>query len=71
MFDKGTANLAIRLANIFTSLKPDHMDTVFQNTRQMQQSKADKVVAIEMMHVKLFEESYKLKRIGKSSEFEL
>jgi hypothetical protein len=70
-FDKSIANLALRLANIFTSLAPERLDAAFQNSREIQQSKADKVVAMEMMHVKSFEEAYKLNRIGKSSYFEL
>jgi hypothetical protein len=66
-FDKSIANLALRLANIFTSLAPERLDAAFQSICEIQQSKADKVVAMEMMHVKSFEEAYKLKRIGKSS----
>ncbi|CAG8125366.1 unnamed protein product [Penicillium salamii] len=60
-------NLALRLANIFTSLALDRLDAAFQSIREIQQSKADKVVAMEMMHVKSFEEAYKLNKIGKSS----
>lgn len=70
-FDKSIANLALRLANIFTSLAPECLDAAFQNICEIQQSKADKVVAMEMMHVKSFEEAYKLNRIGKSSYIEL
>ena len=66
-FDKSIANLALRLANMFTSLAPERLDATFQNIYEIQQSKADKVVAMEMMHVKSFEEAYKLNRIGKSS----
>ncbi|KAF4769194.1 hypothetical protein HAV15_008900 [Penicillium sp. str.  len=64
-------NLALRLANIFTSLTPERLDAAFQNTREIQHSKADKVVAMEMMHVKSYEEAYKLNSIGKSPDFEL
>ncbi|CAI7646692.1 unnamed protein product [Penicillium palitans] len=53
-------NLALRLANIFMSLVPERLDAAFQNTREIQLSKADRVVAMEMMHVKSFEEAYKL-----------
>ncbi|CAG8213573.1 unnamed protein product [Penicillium nalgiovense] len=53
-------NLALRLANIFMSLAPERLDAAFQNTREIQLSKADRVVAMEMMHVKSFEEAYKL-----------
>ncbi|KAJ5051288.1 hypothetical protein NUH16_003069 [Penicillium rubens] len=53
-------NLASRLANIFMSLAPERLDPAFQNTREIQLSKADRVVAMEMMHVKSFEEAYKL-----------
>ncbi|KAJ5340250.1 hypothetical protein N7541_009374 [Penicillium brevicompactum] len=56
-------NLALRLANLFTSLSLDRLDAAFQTIREIQQSKADKVVAMEMMHVKSFEEAYKLNRI--------
>ncbi|KAF4759636.1 hypothetical protein HAV15_005883 [Penicillium sp. str.  len=56
-------NLALRLANIFTSLALDRLDAAFQTIREIQQSKADNVVAMEMMHVKSFEEAYKLNRI--------
>jgi hypothetical protein len=71
VFDKSTANLALRLANIFTSLAAERLDAAFQNTREIQLSKADKVVAMEMMHVKTFEEAYKLNPTGKFSHFEL
>ncbi|CAG7949765.1 unnamed protein product [Penicillium salamii] len=64
VFDKSIANLALRLANIFTSLTPERLDAAFQNTREIQHSKADKVVAMEMMHVKSYEEAYKLNSIG-------
>ncbi|KAF3000595.1 hypothetical protein E8E15_000488 [Penicillium rubens] len=57
-------NLALRLANIFTSLTPERLDAAFQNTREIQHSKADKVVAMEMMLVKSYEEAYKLNSIG-------
>ncbi|KAJ5037136.1 hypothetical protein NUH16_005019 [Penicillium rubens] len=70
-FDMSIANLAFRLANIFTSLAPEHLYATFQNICEVQQSKADKVVAMEMMHVKSFEDAYKLNKIGKSSYFEL
>jgi hypothetical protein len=70
-FDMSIANLSLRLANIFTSLAPEHLYATFQNICEVQQSKADKVVAMEMMHVKSFEEAYKLNKIGKSSYFEL
>ncbi|KAI2698602.1 hypothetical protein CBS147354_9868 [Penicillium roqueforti] len=56
-------NLALRLAKIFTSLALDRLDAAFQTIREIQQSKADKVVAMEMMHVKSFEEAYKLNRV--------
>ncbi|CAI7655243.1 unnamed protein product [Penicillium palitans] len=56
-------NLAFRLANIFTSLAPEHLYATFQNICEVQQSKADKVVAMEMMHVKSFEDAYKLNKI--------
>ena len=71
VFDKSIANLALRLANIFTSLTPERLDAAFQNTREIQDSKADKVVTMEMMHIKSFEEAYKLNRIGKSPDSEL
>ncbi|KAI1829073.1 hypothetical protein DTO027I6_10002 [Penicillium roqueforti] len=57
-------NLGLHLANIFTSLAPERLDAAFQNTREIQLSKADKVVAMEMMHVKTFEEAYKLNPTG-------
>ncbi|CAG7969975.1 unnamed protein product [Penicillium salamii] len=53
-------NLALWLAKIFTSLAPERLDDAFQSIREIQLSKADKVVAMEMMHVKRFEEAYKL-----------
>ncbi|KAJ6163712.1 hypothetical protein N7497_003691 [Penicillium chrysogenum] len=53
-------NSALRLANIFMSLAPERLDAAFQNTREIQLSKADRVVAMEMMHVRSFEEAYKL-----------
>jgi hypothetical protein len=64
-------NLASRLANIFTSLAPEHLDAEFLNTCEIQLPKADKVVAMEMVYVKSFEKAYKLELIGKSSHFEL
>jgi hypothetical protein len=69
--DKRIAIFAWRLANIFTSFAPERLDAAFRNTNEIQQSKADKVVAIEMMHMKSFEEAYKLNRLGKCSYFEL
>ncbi|CAG7935627.1 unnamed protein product [Penicillium salamii] len=63
-FNTSTVNLALRLANIFTSLALDRLDAAFQTICEIQQSKADKVVAMEMMHVKSFEEVYKLNRIA-------
>ncbi|CAI7617444.1 unnamed protein product [Penicillium viridicatum] len=60
VFDKSIANLALHLAKIVTSLAPERLDAAFQNSREIQLSKADKVVAMEMMHVKTFEEAYKL-----------
>jgi hypothetical protein len=65
-----SANLALRLAKIFTILAPERLDAAFLNTREIRLSKADKVVAMEMMHVKSFEEAYKLNRIGKLSHFQ-
>ena len=65
------ANLALQLANIFTSLTAERLDDAFQDTHEIQLSKADKVVAMEMMHVKSFEEAYKLNHIGKFTHFEL
>lgn len=71
VFDVTIANLALRLANIFTSLTAERLDRAFQYTHELQLSKADKVVAMEMMHVKLFDEAYTLNRIGKFSHLEL
>ncbi|CAG8386352.1 unnamed protein product [Penicillium salamii] len=65
-FNTSTANLTLRLANIFTSLTLDRLDAAFQTICEIQQSKADKVVTIEMIHIKSFEEVYKLNRISKS-----
>jgi hypothetical protein len=56
-FDMSIANLALRLANIFTSLAPEHLDAEFLNTREIQLPKADKVVAMEMVYVKSFEKA--------------
>ncbi|KAJ5979263.1 hypothetical protein N7501_002605 [Penicillium viridicatum] len=39
---------------------PERLDAAFQNTREIQLSKADRVVAIEIIYVKSFEEAYKL-----------
>ncbi|OQE08424.1 hypothetical protein PENFLA_c137G07074 [Penicillium flavigenum] len=39
---------------------PERLDAAFRNTREIQLSKADRVVAMEMMHVKSFQEAYKL-----------
>lgn len=71
VFNKSIANLALRLANIFMSLAPERLDAAFQNTREIQLSKADRVVAMEMMHVKSFEEAYKLNPTSKFSHFKL
>ncbi|KAI2760688.1 hypothetical protein DTO012A8_9637 [Penicillium roqueforti] len=57
-------NLASRLANIFTSIASERLNAGFQTICEIQQSEADKVVAIEMMHVKSFEEAYKSGEIG-------
>ena len=65
----GIANLALRLADIFTSLTPERLDLAFKVTREIQQSKADKVVAIEMFHVKSFEETYMLNKSCKSPHY--
>lgn len=70
-FDQSVANLASRLANIFTSIASERLNAGFQTICEIQQSEADKVVAIEMMHVKSFEEAYKSGEIGKSSYFQL
>jgi hypothetical protein len=43
--DKRKAIFAWRLANIFTSFAPERLDAAFRNTNEIQQSKADKVVA--------------------------
>ncbi|KAJ5348570.1 uncharacterized protein N7506_001823 [Penicillium brevicompactum] len=59
-------NLALQPANIFTSLAPDRLNAAFQTIPEIQQTKPDQVVALEMIHVKSFEEAYKLKKIGKS-----
>ncbi|KAJ6039216.1 hypothetical protein N7460_007248 [Penicillium canescens] len=56
----GIANLALRLADIFRSLTSQRLDVAFKTTHEIQRSKADKVVAIEMFHVKLYEETYML-----------
>ncbi|CAG8900132.1 unnamed protein product [Penicillium nalgiovense] len=61
---------ALRLANIFMSLAPERLDAAFRNTREIQLPKADRVVAMEMMHVKSFEEAYKLNPTGKFSHFD-
>ncbi|KAJ6039182.1 hypothetical protein N7460_007214 [Penicillium canescens] len=53
-------NLALRLADIFRSLTSQRLDVAFKTTHEIQRSKADKVVAIEMFHVKLYEETYML-----------
>jgi hypothetical protein len=71
VFNKSIANSALRLANIFMSLAPERLDAAFQNTREIQLSKADRVVAMEMMHVRSFEEAYKLNPTGRFSHFEL
>ena len=66
VFDNSIANLALRLANSFTSLETERLDAAFRDIREIQESKADQVVAMEMMHVKSFEEACNSNRIGKS-----
>ncbi|KAJ5481361.1 hypothetical protein N7475_000173 [Penicillium sp. IBT 31633x] len=57
-------SMAFRLAHNFSSLTPERLDAAFQTIHEIQQSKADKIVAIEMFHVKSFEEAYKSNKIG-------